>query len=330
MSLVRGPLFDDEGPGSPAWSTLTRQPQKAELYRVDAQAREAWSALRDLFGPAGAIDLLQRITFLLFKPEAVKRRCLARTLDFMRAAGFTPVALRVFTINRNMAHQVWRYQWNIASVDRLELCTLIAEETQSMLVVFRDDAPEPGLPAAVRLWGLKGSSKARHLESHLLRAVLGLSNRMLGFVHCSDEPADVLREMGIFLAADERLALAREVAAWRDGGISDRLDDAVLRLEQAYRAHSVDAAEVRARLASRPGPPALRALLADIEQGRRRPLSWIRAGFPDLASDDDVRWDFIVLAAELIAHDLPGVSPILDARALPVVRRGWIENVVDA
>jgi hypothetical protein len=87
---------------------------------------------------------------------------------------------------------------------------------------------------------------------------------------------------------------------------------------------------VTARLAGRPQPPPLRALLADIEQGRRRALSWIRAGFPDLANDEDARWDFIVLAAELIAHDLPGVSPILDAQALPLVRRAWLENAAEA
>jgi hypothetical protein len=52
------------------------------------------------------------------------------------------------------------------------------------------------------------------------------------------------------------------------------------------------------------------------------PLGDVRRAFGDITVDS-WRWDFIVAASELIEHDLPGLSPILDAQAYTAVREAW-------
>ena len=61
-------------------------------------------------------------------------------------------------------------------------------------------------------------------------------------------------------------------------------------------------------------------LISDaMKNGRKLPLSECLNSF----GTDKFHWDALTLAAELIEHDKPGVSPLLDARAVSEMAERW-------
>jgi nucleoside diphosphate kinase len=299
------------------WALLTRQARKAELFAAESQPREAWFDLRDESGMDEAVRLLRRVTSILLKPEAMKRGLFEKVLEFARGHGYHPLSVRPVLLSPNTAHAIWRYQWNMATVDRIRLHLFVAEQTPSLLVMLEGTASK--LPASVGLWGLKGSSRAVQRDSAHLRTVIGMTNRMIGFVHCPDEPADVLRELGILFSREERVALFREL---RERLGRDNLAEvlaAARPLRAACEPHSVDPVEVRRRLVGTPRHERIEELF---RAGRRVRLADLERAFGARA-DPQANWDFIVLAAELIEHDLPGGRPFLDAQAYGEVATAW-------
>ena len=51
----------------------------------------------------------------------------------------------------------------------------------------------------MKLWRMKGAALAERRTPEHLRTALRMHNRMLGFVHTPDEPADAVRELAILL-----------------------------------------------------------------------------------------------------------------------------------
>lgn len=310
------------GDRPPDWSELTRNPDKAQLYGGEAEVWDALADFRAVFGD-DAEATVRGLALLLFKPEAVKRRCLVPTLDFLAEHGLVPVAARAVELSRVTCLAVWRYQWNKATTDRVRLHVLTAAQTPWLAVVLRDAGPASAVPPAVRLWGLKGPTDPAERHAGHLRTVVGMTNRMLGFVHTSDEPADVLREHGILLGSDERMAWLEQLGSWLGADRRDDVSRAAAELEAATPAHSVDLGEVVARLAGGP-----RASLADAaSRGEKRSLADVQVAFGEPRSDAD-RWDLITLASELIEHDRDGVRALLDPGAREVVESRWASDEV--
>jgi hypothetical protein len=61
---------------------------------------------------------------------------------------------------------------------------------------------------------LKGGNDPAGRAPDSLRSVAGSPNRLLTMVHSSDDPADVVRELAVFLPWRERAALAPMTASW--------------------------------------------------------------------------------------------------------------------
>ncbi|MEZ5077261.1 MAG: nucleoside-diphosphate kinase [Solirubrobacterales bacterium] len=281
------------------WAELSRHPHKAQLYGEEGFVERAWVDYRRQWGEDAA-PVLRRLAVVVLKPEAIVRRAGSTVIEYLNAHGLTPIAWRELALDAETCRTIWRYQWNKASEDRVRLHILVASLTPWFLILLRDDAPAPGVPASVRLWGLKGQTDERRRDPGHLRSVIGMRNRMLGFVHTPDEPADIVREQGILLSAAERRAWLHEVGA---GLGRDRGKEAVAALaavEEELPRHSVDAEEVVDRLT-------------------------LTASSPQV--DPSTRWDYAVLAAELIEHDRPGVSAIIDAGDFQETERAWARRI---
>jgi hypothetical protein len=117
-----------------------------------------------------------------------------------------------------------------------------------------------GHPAR-RLTRLKGGNDPAGRAPDSLRSVAGSPNRLLTMVHTSDDPADVVRELAVFLPWRERAALV--ASAWARGSpeLSAVLDGPLAAIRSAYADRAGDG--VRVRAPQRRGE-AFAALLSDI------------------------------------------------------------------
>ncbi|OAB55247.1 hypothetical protein AY600_08770 [Phormidium willei BDU 130791] len=304
------------------WDRLTCQHRKRELFSREAAFREAWATFPDIFH-SQVQRLLHRTATIVLKPEAIAGRRLDAVLTVLRREGFVPLVARPLLLSQPMACALWQYQWNKATVDRIRLHLYVAQRCSSLFIILEDQKPELIIPASVRLWGLKGPTDERRREPYHLRSAIGMKNRMIGFVHTADEPADIVREQGLFFDENERTALWLEAAAALGSDRTSAVRRVGRLLEGQTPAHSIDISEVAERLRQR-GDHQTHQLLQALEFGENWTLREIATQFGDLC-DEAARWDFVTLAAELIAHDLPHAEPILSAMVLEQVRRKWMD-----
>jgi hypothetical protein len=197
---------------------MTVLPDKARLYLAEAWFREGWADLVRL-GGIRAPSLTHEHALLLFKPDAVVARAIVPALEHLEDAGFAPVAAEPVEWNRHLTRALWLYRFNVASVERMALHDLILFAGPSLLVVLRDLRLGDGdpVPASVRLTAAKGPSRPERRRPDHLRSVLGVTDRMLNLFHTADEPADLVRELAIFLPARERRELIARVLAGSEG-----------------------------------------------------------------------------------------------------------------
>ncbi len=306
------------------WDRLSRHQRKAELYAGEPRVAAAWADFRARWGE-DAESAVARLAVVVLKPEAVVRRAGPTVVGYLAAHGFAPVAWRPLELGPERCRTLWRYQWNKASADRVDLHLEVASLSPWFMIVFRDEEPVPGLPASVRLWGLKGQTDERLRDPGQLRSAIGMQNRMLGFVHTPDEPLDIVREQGILVEPGARRDWLREVA---DGLDRERPGEAVAALAAFDRdlpRHGIDREEVLARQSASSAPQRAE-LAAAVRAGERRSLAQVREAFGE-PEDATAAWDRVVLAAWLIEHDRAGVAAIVDAGEFAAMRRAWLQGV---
>ena len=196
-----------------------------DAFRTDlTMSREKWSLYMDepgfvatltkvLAGPGpAAIDALRRHAVILMKPEAWIEQRFADVSRFLDRNGFEIVQSFPCQISPLMAREIWRYQWNIAPVERVEVSELILSLGPSYGFFLRDARPECDTPASVRLARLKGPAKPERQKPGHLRYELRAPNRIVSLVHIPDEPADVIRDLSIMLGRREVVELLSAVA----------------------------------------------------------------------------------------------------------------------
>ncbi|AVS73629.1 nucleoside-diphosphate kinase [Paracidovorax cattleyae] len=305
---------------------LTVQDAKIQAYRSDFVSEEAWDILCRVWGDRVG-EFVYGHSFVLIKPEALARRCSQSVLLFLQKKRLVPVAVTPVSVDRNAAHLIWRFQWNAATVDRVRLTNMVNAQSDSILVMVRD-ADHGVVPASVKLWGMKGSAHADRRNEQHLRTLLRMHNRMLGFVHTPDEPADLVRDLSILLGGPALVALVRDCAAAPARSAVDLAASVcaeVLRTEAASRKNEIDPARSMARLQDALGrrSPGLRALADAMQSNTKLPLDAVLEAVDGGLAQP---WDVLTIASEVIRHDRPGVKPLIDARAVGEVTSRWAEH----
>ncbi|MDG4810866.1 nucleoside-diphosphate kinase [Micromonospora sp. WMMD1120] len=313
-------MSDDLGRyGREILPTLSVLPAKRRLYGLDLYFQEAWAELVTALGSEdGVLRLLDRTALILFKPDAVVRRMIGPACEWMTARGIRLVAAETCLVSRHVTRALWQHQWNFATPERRALTELYMSRSPSLLLVVQ--LPPDSVPATVRLSALKGPAVTTERSPEHLRSALATSNHVVNGVHSTDEPADVVRELSIFLDADQRQRVYTHLLDVRDA----RLDDIVERL---YREVPTEAdlgfAARRQRwlaVADRTAPDRRRALQRALSRDAGRD----RVDWRELAADlsrmdaDWSDWDTVVLGTELMVSNeegldrvLPGVAPAL-------------------
>ncbi|MFJ7965587.1 nucleoside-diphosphate kinase [Streptomyces sp. NPDC096324] len=254
------------------------------------------AALLDGWETETAHRALLRSTFVMFKPDAVVGRRVEPALAFLAGHGFEPLGALTVRVDARVCRELWRYQINAAPLAVIRAVDMILESGPPCLFVALRDTRGPertGTTAAERLAELKGSSKNRSVDGGSLRGALGCELMCLNFLHAPDDPADLIREVGVLLPRRRAQALSLLAADVSPLGVAEPAALAA-ELYATHPAHALTRPvpsgasthhELPGDTSRRPADP--RSLLARVER---------------LAGDADglPLWDRIVIAAELV------------------------------
>jgi hypothetical protein len=307
---------------------LTTDPDRRRIYPDDIYFREAATQLAEL-PPEVRDRILRRTTFVLFKPEALAGRRIERALRFARDHGFEPIGACRVPADRHTVRNLWRYQLNAAPLPVVSVVDMIVATADCVFVAFFDrdngstdngsatDGSGDGLPATTGLSNLKGSSRDPAAGAGLLRATLACTTLCLNFVHAPDEPADMVRELGVLFdqagRAEALRILSREPVA--DGWLAE-VTPVVQRAYAELPPHDLDLASSRAALrratatfAELAGPAG--EVIDSLAHGAGeldllRLIDWL-----DHADCELGRWDRITLAAHLVGTQQPFRMPLI-------------------
>ncbi|MYX97491.1 hypothetical protein GT045_22410 [Streptomyces sp. SID486] len=257
-----------------------------------------------------AAAALAPLGLLSFKCDGMAGRRAEPTLRYLADQGFSILASAPIRHNRHSMRELWRYNWHVYTTDRLALMTLMHSVGDSLLLIVRDDRYDPAVPGSVRLADLKGSADPEARGPEHLRTVLDPPNKIINFVHVADEPADICREVGIFLDRPERRALLTEIRRADAETATRRAHDEVARLQALLPASDFDLEAALKRVEPATTPDALARLRFAAAGGTR--LSWDELGTLLDRSDPAVDfWDFVRIATEVLDADRPASADLL-------------------
>jgi nucleoside diphosphate kinase len=295
------------------WKYLTRIPLKAKLYDREPYFREALSELEEALG-AATIDVLHRGALLMIKPDGLIGGHAIRIVNFLQEHGFKIVAVRGLLLSRLQWRELWRYQLTASTLDRLMVNDVVFSNPCLLLGLY--DVTESDIPATVRLSVLKGPSDVSQQPPDCLRRLMAQPNRVFSLFHVADEPADLMRELSIFLDAADRTKVFKALGGAELSEAERRiLEDAVAESQRSIR--SLNAVEALKRLreafAKKAGAlaDAERIVIADalgaMSDGKR--IAW--RPFAHALSRSGLTldpWDIAILGASYIIYDDPGAN----------------------
>lgn len=296
----------------------TSDPDRRRLYQHDIYFREVAFRLGTM-EPAVRERMLTCSSFVMFKPEAVVGRRIGAALEFLDANGFDVIGGLPVQLDPRAHRELWRYQLNAAPLPIIRAVDLILAAGPSVFVALADrlGPQETGTTAARRLGDLKGSSRDRKAYGGSLRGALGCTLLCLNFVHAPDEPADMLRELGVLFPGRSRDAALALLAGEPSADGRRGLDALLARLHDEHPAHPLDAA--LAMRALQDADPAVAAMFDGCD-----PMTAL-----DLLEGDQPAlplWDRITIAAravDAVDSDLmPLIGPPPGERAER--RKAWV------
>ncbi|MEU9047974.1 MULTISPECIES: hypothetical protein [unclassified Kitasatospora] len=280
---------------------VTRSPAKAALYGVDNYFREGcWTfgeQLEDVLG----------VTLCVLKPEAAAGRRYRVAFQALADNGFHPVDVLRFRHDRLTIRETWRYQFNFAARERIDAMDLVLPTIDSVLLVVKDSQWRPArVPASVRLTALKGPSAPELRRPEHLRRRLGAVNGLFNFMHTSDEPIDVIRELSILAGPRRRDVVRDRIRAGYDARAEAEaaFDD----LEAQTPAHDLELEKSWERLTESTAPAGELARIR--AKGGEIALADVLAATRSAFADPADHWDLLSVITHTIEFNTPGIQRI--------------------
>jgi nucleoside diphosphate kinase len=242
----------------PPLHLLTTDPEKELRYVVDPLLREGWATLVGVLGAGAALRFAAETAVAWLRPDVAAAGAIGEVAARIDAAGFIAAGASLVRLGRADVRALWWWQLQRATAERLLLLDAVTELGPGLVVLYRHPAGD----SSRRLTRLKGGNDPSRRAADSLRSVAGSPNRLLTMVHTSDDPADVVRELAVFLPWRERAALVASAWACASRASSSAVLDGLLAaVRSAYAGRTDDGVQVRAPL--RRGE-AFAALLSDI------------------------------------------------------------------
>lgn len=296
---------------------LTTVGEKLEWYVFDPHFRDGCDDARAIMEQGGKIDLWNN-AFIVFRPDAIVTRGVSNAIDVLLENGFSFLQTYQFQYTHLTVRECWRYQTNINTRDRIALMDLLMTSTPSLLGLLRAERGDRNLPASARLKLLKGPSEpAKRKPGQIRYEMGGVQAPMFSLVHAPDEPADLLRELAIFLEPTRRRQAYGVLAGERRPLSRQEIRAAVADIYGRSPAHDLRTESVLEALRRRGRAPP--ELLLDIERGA--PLA-LDETLDQLRADPDFgQLDAVAIAARIGAGHITGEATVLpDANPLDWAR----------
>ncbi|WP_435109203.1 nucleoside-diphosphate kinase [Nocardiopsis synnemataformans] len=193
----------------PALWRLTADHGKRTRYGNDPYLRESWASLRAQVGTDQAYCLATTTALVWVRPDCFASGGASAVLSRIGRAGFEVLASTPASLDRAGVRGLWWSELDRATAERLLLLDAVVALGPGMLVWLHHPGNEP-----TRIMNqLKGPNTVRGRSDDQLRSVAQSPNRLLTMVHASDDPADVVRELGLFLPWTQRVQIIGQ--AWR-------------------------------------------------------------------------------------------------------------------
>lgn len=286
---------------------LTGSAAKAGRYCDDIYFRESWSQARELL-PDPELTLRAN-TYVLIKPETVATGRVELLLTLLRDRGYLLLDLLPVVLDRHRTRALWQYQMNAAPLATLAAVDLITSCGSPAVALLAEEpgARQPGVSATERLSGMKGGSIGPRRPTDL-RALLGGGTWMFSYLHVPDEPADLVRELGIWFDHSARRRVYRTLAGAGDHVAPElAITEVARRLERGVSVIDLDldrALDAVARTAAAPDGVRVRQI-RDWLAGEREAailldlVRWL-SGLTGVPA-----WDRALIAAHLVQREPP-------------------------
>ncbi|UZI32380.1 nucleoside-diphosphate kinase [Streptomyces sp. VB1] len=305
---------------------LTTNTSKHERFLRDPYYREACEELVAIAGEQ-APQVAARHALLLLKPDATVRGKLTAAIDWLLRRGWRVRASAPLRFNRWTVRGMWGYQWKSADRGRRDMADLYMTAADSLLLVLA--APSN---AAADQWACnlltrsKGTFDVATCPPGTLRHYLGSLNRQMNLVHTADEPADLLRELGVCLEPQTRREVFTALIEGRDGAAQAQATASRLQRDSQPVDLSLAACleTIRADLedgsAPEPYRQRLRALIEQIAIDRSRDWQGV-VNLAALAGLHLTNWQIVTLGTWLLPPTNGETPPTRSA-----ARQGWIHD----
>jgi hypothetical protein len=202
------------------------------------------------------------------------------------------------------ARLIWRYQENVMTDQHILLVQRLLSAGASICILLRDGSIRRSTPASGHVTYLKGPTLMKKRRPLHLRSLIGpaIAN-VMSYLHASDDPADLLRDLAVLFPDEVIVGMLREAAAGMDR--TDAALAALSRLE-ARTPKSVFADEGHVAEAD---VEESRALWLDIIRCARKHVSYVSGETydPQTATIPDSKQFLARLDDHLICRDMgPG------------------------
>lgn len=310
----------------------TRDPAKVAVLSRDTWFLDAAEQLLATTPDAAAVGA--DVATLLVKPDGIATGSARTVVDWLGESGFAIRHATAVSMDANGIRALWYHQWNIASAERRLLADLLCGLSPALLLIVgraagadaegdADARPvRPVRPCAVDLTELKGATAPDRRRPEHLRGRLPGGSYLLNQVHTADEPADALRELGVYLTYRDRQRCLDRIVSRHDAST-----------EAASLADALDAEFGGRTTAEEPAWEALAPLRRDGESDADMCLRLLRTPEP---VPPELEWPLLVAGAGCLPLRTPTGSVMLptppasawDAPPTPARRRGTVDRTL--
>ncbi|GAA2083206.1 hypothetical protein GCM10009801_43510 [Streptomyces albiaxialis] len=201
------------GPHAPTMpDILSVDEKKRSLYAADVYFSEGYHTLQASSIPVE--DFAQHYSLILLRPESAVSRKLDNAVDWLQYNGFRIVAAERVTMDRHSLRALRYFAWNITTQERRRIADHTFTCCQSLVLVLYRKSRR--MPTCVELARAKGPATPELQRPGQLRHHLGSSTALVSHVHTPDEPADIIRELGIFFEEGRRIRVCESAHAGAD------------------------------------------------------------------------------------------------------------------
>ena len=290
---------------------LSGSPAKRYRFAQECYVQEAWNEFSTLAGSA-TVPTLSKSTFILFKPDAAPPRAIEVAIDALGRQGFLPTFWKPFVFNRHTIRELWRYEFNLATLSRY--CTidaLLTAGTSLFLALHASDLR--GYPSAsARLADFKGKSLLKDRTPGSLRAQIGARDGLLNYIHTPDESLDLIREVAVLFDRADRNAIWNALIA---GTSTTRTDLAQTLDEEVYRGVEEHPLVLEYVIKKYRRFLPLISATQSLPSYPTPPSQSLAAEILDTLTERDVSlslWDRLTLLCVTTETKVPGIPPILE------------------